>query len=137
MLHNNGIWNAHHDFYTATLEPPSNAHSILQYMKDEKFEINTHWILFSRLIGFPLDKIEPLDKRSALDGNYEINLESLLDDWLKNDPNCSWDTVNEHMEYLKYNRKVLKCILFIMHVFCQLWYPKNHSRMLVITWDVL
>ncbi len=79
-------------------------------MDEKNFEINTHWILFLRLVGFTHDQILPESSLSMILGNHcEQSLEIFLDKWINDDEpeTFSWETVNKHMEYLNSNGKSL------------------------------
>ncbi len=79
-------------------------------MKNISFQINTHWMLFLRLLGFPFtfDKVEQCHRNVTLDGDIELTLEDALDEWLKNtDVSSSWEKVQQAMMYLKKYREFI------------------------------
>ena len=85
-------------------------------MDEKKFEINTHWILFLRLIGFTLDEILPEYTLSVTDSNYKQSLEIVLDKWIVNNTEHegpSWKTVDRHIEHLNANGRLFLAYLVL------------------------
>lgn len=74
-------------------------------MKEVKFEINTHWTLFLRLLGSLSDSVQRLDHSGSINGDLELLLEDGLEELIRHDQSISWDKVKQAMADLREQRK--------------------------------
>ena len=90
--------------FSSVLEVIDKASEIIKYLKDDGFGINTHWMLFLRLLGCTFDKVEGYRQHNT-DNNIEQTFEDGLDEWLKNDDSSSWSKVQQVKEDLEIQSK--------------------------------
>lgn len=67
-------------------------------LRDKGFKVFSSWEALGRELGVPLDYRRQLRARANRDENYEEALEELIDYWLTNDVNHSWEKLVKALE---------------------------------------